>query len=171
MNLQVHLGVHVAAMLFECLFECQQVGFGVFSRQQSHGTRHHLIGSFAQCQTLRGVHFGVAHFGRFGRLGRLGFGSDFCSAFYRRCRRFGHLLCLNCIGVTGVTHLARVARLTTPSQSNFFSPHRHRRCGFVGIVTSRFGLKQRCLKGFPNTAQLVLRGFKLGWKFQIDTVP
>ena len=149
MNLQVHLGVHVAAMLFEGLLEGQQVGFGVFCGQQGHGTGHHLIGCFTQCQTLRGVHFGVAHFGRFGRLGRLGclgFISRFCSAFYRSCRGIGHLV------LSRMTRLASLARRTAPSQANFFSPHRHRRHGFVGIVTSRFGLKKRRLKGFPNTA-------------------
>ena len=72
MNLQVHLGVHVATVLFEDLFECQQVGFVIFSGQQSHGTRYHLIGCFAQCQTLSGIHFGIAHFGRLGMLGRIG---------------------------------------------------------------------------------------------------
>ena len=78
MDLQVHLGVHVAAMFFEGLLKCQQVCFVVFSCQQSHGSCDNLIGCLAQCQTLRGVHFGVAHFGR---LGWLGFDSCFLSAF------------------------------------------------------------------------------------------
>ena len=68
MNFQVHVGVHVAAMVLQGLSQGQEIGFIGLGCQQIQCASDHLIGRLSQCQTLRGVHFGVADLWSFDRL-------------------------------------------------------------------------------------------------------
>ena len=68
MNLQVHGRVHVSAVVLQDLDQCCQIDIVDFSRQHRHCALHHLIGRFAQGQTLGWVHFGGTGFNRLSRL-------------------------------------------------------------------------------------------------------